>query len=327
MKFRLFCIVVLSLSTHVIFTDEKEQDPAKIGVFHYDRGHYKDALAAFQAAKEQDPQNPMHYMRIAKAYAQLDNFEGALQILKEAPEIDAEHQKALYLDYLWLMGNTYRYLHAFDQATECFQSLVANAALDDYRQAWLAGNALSGLADHEKAIELWQASLALLPESEPEQSYATLHRNIGHTAIVIKSYPLAIEHLKQSISHNPHIASTYDSLGTAYRKNKQLLLAMQCYAKALEVDPEWLNAISNMGICLSKEGKTQEAMQQFNQALSINERHFEAHYHLGKILLAQNEKNRALEHLKQAKEINDQGSIVSVDKVEKYLKLAQRSAA
>lgn len=100
------------------------------------------------------------------------------------------------------------------------------------------GNAHSTLENYNQALNCWYKTLELLDPDEEPQSYVILYRNIGHTCIMVRRYQEAIHVLKKAIALNPHMASSHDSLGTAYRKQSDLESALRCYHDALDVDPQ-----------------------------------------------------------------------------------------
>lgn len=316
--------VLLIGSCHKIKTNPHGLSPAQLGTHYYNTCNYDAALQCFIQSKNNEPHNIIHHLNIAKTYLQKENFDKALQTLQILNESQIEQELDLHLDYLWISGNIYRHMHSFKKAHGFFNQIIALANNDNHRHLWLAGNAYSALNEPLKAITLWQQALDLLPENEPKQSEVTLHRNIGHTSIIAKNYALAIEHLHRAIELNPHMASTFDSLGTAYRKNNQINLAIKWYNKALQIDPKWANSLSNLGICLRKEGDITQAIEQFYAAIELRSNHYGAHFQLGKTYLYQKNKELALEYLHKAYVINDQNGIVAQKTINTYIERAHK---
>lgn len=105
----------------------------QMGTHYYNKCNYNEALKHFIQAKKKDPDNLKHHLNVAKTYLQKDEYENALQALDALSKVDPEKQRDLYLDYLWISGNTYRHMHAFNEAQAYFKQIIHAAKTDNYR--------------------------------------------------------------------------------------------------------------------------------------------------------------------------------------------------
>ncbi len=295
----------------------------KIGKQHINQCHYELAQPYFERACQLQPHYLKRHLDLWKVYIQQDNVDGALQLLKEVPLEHPQHPYD-YLGYYWACGNTYRQLRKLDIARYFFNKIIDSKQINHYRYWWIVGNAHSALGNYDQAIACWQLTLELLDPDEEQQSFVILYRNIGHIGIMARRYQEAITTLTKAVELNPHMASSHDSLGTAYRKHGDLDSALHCYHNALKVDPQWANSLNNIGICYYKQGKKEQAIQQFQRALEIKPSHHEAHFRLGKCYVHEGNKELALCHLHQAYDIEGQDMVLKPQKVAKFIDRAEK---
>lgn len=295
----------------------------EIGKQHSNRSQYELAQPYFERARQLQPHYLKRHLDLWKAYIQQDNVDDALQVLKEVPLEYPQHPYD-YLGYYWACGSTYRTLRKLDVARYFFNKIIESKQINHHRYWWIVGNAHSALQNYDQAIDCWQLTLELLEPDEEQQSYVILYRNIGHTGIMARRYQEAINVLEKAIALNPHMASSHDSLGTAYRKNGNLDNALHCYHNALKVDPQWANSLNNIGICYYKQGEKERAVKQFQKAVEVKPTHYEAHFRLGKYYVHQGNKKLALEHLHQAYDIEGQDMVLKPKKVAKFIAQAEK---
>lgn len=336
-------IVELSSSLNKVSKDvinemlkRNERNPeglAQIGQSFVIHRQWRSAQPFFEKLVELKPNVLEHHLDLWRTYKFTEQFDKALKTLKTIPENATNNDPMKKLGLLWTYGNTYQHLHEFDLANGYYQKVLEIEPVDNQDYWWVSGNAAAGIKKYKEAIVRWQKAVEKTDENSENavNEKNILFRNLGHSLIKLfqknkdkKYLDKAVYYLDMALKCNPHIASSYDSKGTALRKAGKIEKALEVYKQALEVDPEWANSYNNIGVCYRMKEDYENAMELSRKALKIRPNHAEAHFNIGKVYYLQGRKKEALEYYEIAKKQNEQDKVISLPKIEKYIERARK---
>jgi tetratricopeptide (TPR) repeat protein len=114
----------------------------------------------------------------------------------------------------------------------------------------------------------------------------------------------AIQELESLIKEYPSAPLLFNVIGSFYKSNSQLDIAITKFKRALALKPNYAEVHYNLGVTLREIGQTKEAIKSYKNALSIKNTNPHVHYNLGNALLSLKQYDDAITHLKLAVEFN-----------------------
>ena len=192
-----------------------------LGYVYISMESYQKALEPYGKIVELNRDNPMRYISrqlesvyyyMGVAYFNLDEYEPAIQSLKEALLIDRTDADAWYM-----LGSAYRHSGNFQAAIESFQQAVR--FVPDFKEAY--------------------------------QGLTLCYEATGHTELALYAKAMvdycsgltdkAVSQLEQVVAVNQNIAEAYLGLGLAYEKKGEIEKAIDAYEQASYLNPDlWL---------------------------------------------------------------------------------------
>lgn len=232
--------------------------------------HFDDARAQFEAALLLNPKDTSPIFQIATTYAQQDNVPMAVQTIARALAIDPRNIQALVF-----RADLYAHQHDDAHASEAYDDAVVAAATDDEKVAILIRKAAyfvqekkdaqgvaifsqivqqfpkisSGFAafgdyyasvhQFDKAVQQWQAALAL----NPNESAALL--GLGEVSMQGGKLNDSISYLRHYTEVSPD-AQGFALLGLAYTRVRDYSGARDACSKSFEIQrsPETLGCVA-----------------------------------------------------------------------------------
>jgi len=94
-------------------------------------------------------------------------------------------------------------------------------------------------------------------------------------------YPQAIVQFKKLIVLKPDESDSYNILGVAYLRNKNLKKAKSCFEESIKLDIRYADPLNNLGLIYLKENNDKLAYKHFQKALAINPKNLIALNNLG----------------------------------------------
>jgi len=110
----------------------------------------------------------------------------------------------------------------------------------------------------------------------------------------------AISHYLTALRLKPDYAETYNNLGVAMFRQRELDRARAHYLEALRLDPDFGKAHNNLGNVLVEKGQFDEAIFHYSMALKTKAYYPEAHNNLGVALAHQGKLNEAVVQFTEA---------------------------
>jgi tetratricopeptide (TPR) repeat protein len=159
------------------------------------------------------------------------------------------------------------------------------------------GNTFLGLGQIDKAIEQYQAAIAIEPD------YAMAHYNLGVALASLGRLDEAIEQYEKAVQLQPNDAATQNNLGNALLIRGQIEMGMLHCQEALRIDPEFAEAHFNIGNVLYYRGRVDEAIVEYRKALKTKPAFAEVHYYLGIALAKSGQLDDAIAEYREALKI------------------------
>jgi len=110
----------------------------------------------------------------------------------------------------------------------------------------------------------------------------------------------AIQELESLIKEYPSAPLLFNVIGSFYKSNGQLDIAITKFKQALALKPNYAEVHYNLGVTLRELGQIEEAIKSYKNALSIKNEHPNAHYNLGNALLSLKHYDAAIKHFESA---------------------------
>ena len=126
----------------------------------------------------------------------------------------------------------------------------------------------------------------------------------GISAFNDKDYVMAILCFKKAIELNPEYARAYNGLGVIYKNQGDYSTANKYYKKALELDPEDIRIYNNLGILYEDQGDYSMAKKYYEKVIELDPEDASAYCNLGIVNYKQGNYTDAIKWYKRAIEID-----------------------
>ena len=228
-----------------------------LGVIHYQREDYDNAMGYFRKALRINP-------NFVEAYNNLGN------VLKEKQQLDEAigcYKKAIGLNPQFVLA--YNGLGVVLHRKGCVADAIVSfqKALQmnpSYAEAYNnLGNAFREKGQFDEAVVCFQKALAINPGA------ADMYNNLGAVLQEKGEIDEAIIHHQKALIINPHIADAYNNLGLALAKKGLFTEAIDSYLHALALKPDFVAAYSNIGNTYKDLGHPHKAEESYRHALRI----------------------------------------------------------
>lgn len=269
----------------------------KSGLFHFDRGEYKQALDYFARAidsgkLEETDLTLARYWVVQTHIAAAEQFEEQGEPLKAI----AEYERAVgtHPDYPDLHFRLARQLHAIGERERAVAAYTeAIRANPDYTDAHLglavalleAGRGEEAKAAFERVYELALAAIA-----------GPWRR--GLEALDLGDHGGALEWFKDAFYRRPQLFDERYKRGLKLLARGRFDEAAEHLRGAIEINPKYADVYNYLGVALVESGRPQEAEQMFRQSIELNPDYMEAHINLGFTLARLGSRREAVQQLR-----------------------------
>ena len=245
----------------------------------FEEGKLNQAIAAYEQAIANNPDNPSLYLSMARAQIYMSQFDGALESADRALILNNNNPQAHALK-AWALDFTGDYTQAeasikqaleLDQENALAHAIYAEVLMDKY----LTGQADLGTLD--KAIEESRLAKSIDPtllESRRARGYVLW--NTGNFEEAIQEYQAAL-------AVNDKIADLHMALGYNYRSlaEPQYDQAVQEFLQAYALNPTDPAAAFEISRTYSTVGDFSQAVQYADQAVKTDPSNAKLHGNLG----------------------------------------------
>lgn len=220
----------------------------------------KNAIRYFKAAldvSEVEDRDEV-YLDLAMEYENLEDFNAALKVLKEALAKNPKNESALYE-----IAYCYDQLGLYEQSIQCYSDFIDENPYSF--TAWYnLGNAYLKLEDYKQAV--WAYDYCILINDE----FGPVHFNIGNAYLSSNQFEKAIEHFEKCIALDGDDPVALSYIGECYEQLKELDVARSYYNRSIELAPLLPDAWLGLGIIEDMEGKTEEGIILIKKASELD---------------------------------------------------------
>jgi len=195
---------------------------------------YDEALSAFEAILEKDPNSKQAHLGIGVICLKQKDYEGALTHFQAARKLDPMMAKAALA-----VGNVYYKQNELDSAVEAFQDAIN---IDPSAPAGYlgVGRALFKQKKYPQAKEKVQKALVFNPQSVPGRLLISqIYQEQGNSEA-------AIAEIESVLKINATAWSAYQALGNIYLKQKEHGLARKNFEEAQQLNSK-IPLVAKMG--------------------------------------------------------------------------------
>jgi TolB-like protein/Tfp pilus assembly protein PilF len=203
------------------------------GIYYWNKWNpdsVKQSIEFFQKASELEPEFPLAYSGLSRAYSFL-GATGFLPSKSSYPKAKEYAMKALEID---------------DQLSDSHLTLAMVKFLFDW--------------DWQGAEQCFKKAIELNPGSAETYQYYRMYLN------VMGREEEAIAAAEKAVKLDPLSVNVLDSLADAYFHAGQYDRAIAQYQKILELDPDFRTALYSLGWAYWQKGETQRALETFKEA-------------------------------------------------------------
>lgn len=249
------------------------------------------------------------YLDIAMEYENLNEYDKAIEILKQAIDRNPKHEFALYE-----LGQCYEHLEDGDSAIQCYLNYIDDNPYS-YTAWYNLGNAYLKQQNYEKAIWAFDYSTLIQPDFGPG------YFNMANVYFTLEKYKNAIEHFKACLEHEGDDPLVFCYLGECYEHLDELSLAKFYYQKSMDMAPELVDAWVGMGVVFDLEDRTFEALAFFHRAIELEPDNADAYHVLGAALEKLQDEEAALDSYLKAVELEEEDGEALADAMRLYMQL------
>jgi tetratricopeptide (TPR) repeat protein len=198
-------------------------------------------------------------LEIALEYENLERFDKAIQVLRQAIEQFPSNETFLYeIAYCYDMA---------ERTAECIE--YYHQFLEKYPYSFPAwynlGNAFQKLEQYEEALEAYDFCIAI------QDDFTPAYFNKAQTLFKMDRFQDAIHTFEETYTFEPPHAAVYCHIGECFEKLNQLDKALFYYRKSIQLDEHFADAYLGVGIVLDMQENVLEAMQYVERAIQLDE--------------------------------------------------------
>eukprot|EP01121_Diplochlamys_sp_Union-15-3_P009804 TRINITY_DN2690_c0_g1_i1.p1 TRINITY_DN2690_c0_g1~~TRINITY_DN2690_c0_g1_i1.p1 ORF type:complete len:648 (-),score=122.05 TRINITY_DN2690_c0_g1_i1:101-1936(-) len=231
------------------------------GLKLFEEGNIPEAILAFEASVQKDPNFSRAWQYLGKAQAENDKDDLAINALTKAVASDPKN-----LDALLNLGVSYTNDFHKDKAIQCLiQWLEAH---NDYAPLLKQIKLPDGSYDirHEAVTEVF-LNAARIRANNPDPEVQTV---LGVLFNLSFEFSKAIDCFRTALAIKPNDYLLWNKLGATQANGSDSASALEAYYRALKIKPTYTRARTNLGISFMLQNNYVEAAKSFLGALSIN---------------------------------------------------------
>lgn len=271
---------------------------AQIGHAYYEQGSYSEAEKAFRKMRVQAP-------------SRLEDMEVYSTILWHLKrETDLSFLAHELIDSAWhspqawcALGNAWSLARDTEQALKCFK----RATQLDPKFAYaftLQGHEHVTNEEYEKALTAYRQAISA------DKRHYNAYYGIGRVQERLGVYDKAYLHFQAAQTINPNNAVLISCIGTILEKQKQIVLALRAYTRAVELAPKAASTRYSKARALLALGQFEDAQKELLILKDLAPDEARVHFLLGTLYRNMNEKQLAAQHFTVALALNPKVDIL-----------------
>jgi tetratricopeptide (TPR) repeat protein len=263
---------------------------ALFGQIHDSRNAIKFYNAAIDICENQEKDEI--YCDLALEYENINDFQGAIQILKKALKQNPKSEIAFS-----------ELCYCLEKTNEVDESIKeASQFIDENPYSYLGwyqlGCAYIRSENYDKAI--WAFDYCLIINDQAGAAYF----NLGNAYLSSEKFHQAIEAFTKCIEIDGEDPLALCYLGESYENIQEYQNSKDCYQKSIELSPEFSEPWLGLGIVEDLLGNTREGIVLMHKALDIDPTNAVIHHLIGSAYLKIQEITLGIEFLKKSLEID-----------------------
>jgi len=291
------------LFQHAMAIREDGESYLGMGVLHFEKGDYQEALEYYQKAlnafkdtsEDKNMYLPILYCGIGRVYYTIGDYPQALEYCQKALNVfdGNSEDKALYANIHNIiglvynsMGNKLKALEYGQEALNIQKEVLGNKHQDTATSYHNVGLVYSQIGDYPKAHEYFQKALNIqeevLGEKHPQtvlirnnliefyMKIARLKLENGNTYLKKGDYDLAIIEYTNAIKLNPNYTIAYNSRGNAYYSKKEYDKAIADYSQAIRLNPNDASTYNRRGNVYYSKKDYEQSIADYSLAIRFN---------------------------------------------------------
>ena len=278
----------------------KDHYNTTLGDWLNELGLRTDAIEKYEAAIEEEPDNPKLYNKCGKIYSILEGQDDeAIAAFKKVLEKNPEYSDEFGNPHNDI-GSIYAKLERPKEALEEFKlALHQNPAFADPH--YNLGNIYfySELKDDTKAITEYQTALQL----NPDLFYA--YYNLGLIYVSMIEYDQALFNFQQAIAREPNIDYFHNDLASTFFALDRFDDAENEYKNALKLNPDNFDAHAGLGYLYRLKEDYPKAILAFRHATRLDEKNCDILRGMGEVFRKLKSWNEAIWTYEQVIRIDD----------------------
>lgn len=224
---------------------------------HYQAGNLQQAKHICTKILEEHPNNEDMLYLLGIVYAQLDEYDLAIQHLEKALQCNSTNADA----YLAL-GAIYQKKELFDEAIKLYRKAIE---IDpDFAEAYEnLGDIFRDKRQLDEAVTYYKKAIKYFPNA------AEIRYNLGNIFKEKGQYDLATFYYRTALTHKPDYAEVYNNLGIIFKDQGRLDEAITYYQKALQLNPNYSEAYTNLGAAFHEKRHIDESINYYQDWLGF----------------------------------------------------------
>ena len=261
-----------------------------LGKTYWKVGQLSEALAAFEAALELDPEEVSNLLPASELALLTGDNEKHRRYLRRAQHFGADEGTLKFWELLREFGQNCRGngdADEHDREIAVMDAVIRLSPDDDYA-LMRRGRAHFAKGDDDAAIADLDAVLWLTPDN----GHAYLFRGILHG--YSKRWERVVADMTEAIRLMPDAADAHYQRGMAYGERDELDEAMADLCEAIRLGPDHADAYRVRGDCLRYKGEYDKAIADFDTALRLDPDNALAHLGRGAAYRMKGEFSKAI---------------------------------
>lgn len=214
-------------------------------------------------AHSEDEEKDELYLDLAMEYETLNDFDNAIQVLKQILTINPNNEAALYE-----IAYCYDLTKQFDKAIEFYNKYIESHPYSF--TAWYnLGNTYCKTENFEKAV--WAYDYCIIINDKFSSAYFNMGNALGN----LGRHQEAIESYLKCIDIDGNDAITFNYIGECYEKLENFDKALDYYNKSIELNNDIADPWLGIGIIKDLQGKTSESINFFKKATELQEENYD----------------------------------------------------
>lgn len=215
--------------------------------------YLKDALALSEPEDRDEV-----YLDLAMEYENMNDYKGALEVLKEAILYNPKNEGAIYE-----IAFCYDQLKDYEKAIKCYSDFIDENPYSF--TAWYnLGNAYSKSEDFEKAVWAYDYCVII------NEDFGPVFFNLGNAYLSLEKYQLSIDSFNKCMELDGEDPIALCYIGEAHEQLGELELAKGFYKQSLELSPLLPDAWLGLGIVEDLQGRTRDALTFIYKAAELD---------------------------------------------------------